>query len=159
MSYSPRLSMTLSTRACVNSWPCFVGLGVMILGFPLQAIVMKNLFGLNRVIVKHTDERVKACNEAFQGIRCVKMYTWEDSFHKLISESRNGETKVLKSIAIWKGLTMACMNAIPAFVAVATFIVYSVTFDEDLSASTLFAALVAFNQLRYPLIFYVSICL
>jgi hypothetical protein len=28
-------------------------------------------------MVKFTDERVKTVNEAIQGIRCVKMYTWE----------------------------------------------------------------------------------
>ena len=39
---------------------------------------MMKLFQLNRNLVQHTDARVKSTNEAVQGIRCVKMYTWED---------------------------------------------------------------------------------
>ena len=60
-----------------------VGLVVMVLSMPLQLIIMKRLFGMNRIMAKHTDARVKVVNEALQGMQCVKMYSWEDNFFEL----------------------------------------------------------------------------
>jgi hypothetical protein len=37
-------------------WPCFTGLGVMILLMPLQGIIMQKLFGLNRQMVSHSEK-------------------------------------------------------------------------------------------------------
>jgi len=135
-------------------WPCFVGLGVMMLAGPVQAIIMKRLFGLNRGMVKHTDGRVKTTNEAIQGIRCVKMYTWEESFHNVISKSRQAELSFLKQMSYLRGFSRAYMGALPNIVAVASFVVYALAFRGNISASTLFAALIAFGQLRFPLLFY-----
>eukprot|EP00941_MAST-03F_sp_MAST-3F-sp1_P000339 g339.t1 len=136
-------------------WPCFVGLFVMILAAPLQRKIMLSLFGLNRKMVTHTDTRVKNTNEAIQGIRCVKMYSWEENFERTIGESRNHELHFLKKAAYLRGFSRAYMGALPALVAVSSFIVFAAT--EDISAikpATLFAALVAFGQLRFPLLFY-----
>jgi hypothetical protein len=58
-------------------WPCVIGLILMCCAGPVMGFIMGKLFGINRKMVKFTDERVKTVNEALQGIRCVKMYTWE----------------------------------------------------------------------------------
>lgn len=135
-------------------WPCFAGLGLMILAIPVSGIIMKRLFGLNRGMVKYTDDRVKTTNEAIQGIRCVKMYTWEDSFQKVIAESRQEELDLLKRMSYLKGASRAYMGALPGVVAVLSFVVYALAGIGEINASTLFAALVAFGQLRFPLLFY-----
>lgn len=136
-------------------WPCFAGLVVMVLAGPLQGVIMKKLFSQNRELVKFTDSRVKTTNEAVQGIRCVKMYTWEESFQKVISESRRGELKFLAKVAYLRGFSRAYMGALPGIVAVVSFVVYALVYkDATINASTLFAALVAFDQLRFPLLFY-----
>ena len=126
----------------------------MILAIPVSGIIMKRLFGLNRGIVKYTDDRVKTTNEAIQGIRCVKMYTWEDSFQKVISEGRQEELDILKRMSYLRGASRAYMGALPGIVAVVSFIVYALAGIGEINASTLFAALVAFGQLRFPLLFY-----
>ncbi|CAJ1962705.1 unnamed protein product [Cylindrotheca closterium] len=133
---------------------CFAGLLVMILAGPVQGVVMKKLFGMNRLIVKHTDARVESVNEALQGIQGVKMYTWEANVLKRIEGYRNEELKHLKSAAYLKGFSRAYMGALPGVVAVVSFLVYSLTEDADISASKLFASIVAFDQLRFPLMFY-----
>jgi ABC-type multidrug transport system fused ATPase/permease subunit len=47
------------------------------------------------------------------------------------------------------------MGALPGIVAVVSFVVYAVYYnDAKITASTLFTALVAFEQLRFPLLFY-----
>lgn len=50
-------------------WPCFAGLGLMVVTMPVQAMVVQKLFGLNRAMVGYTDERVRTTNEALQGMQ------------------------------------------------------------------------------------------
>jgi len=136
-------------------WPCFAGLAVMVLAGPVQGVIMKRLFGLNRNMVKYTDERVKTTNEAVQGIRCVKMYTWEESFLKVIGASRSHELNFMGKVAYLRGFSRAYMGALPGIVAVASFTMYALVYKGAvINASTLFASLVAFEQLRFPLLFY-----
>lgn len=136
-------------------WPCFTGLIVMFLAGPVQGIIMQKLFGLNRAMVKYTDDRVKRTNEAIQGIRSVKMYTWEEQFQKVIAESRQGELNFLAKVAYLRGFSRAYMGALPTIVAVVSFTFYASLYaKQDITASTLFSALIAFDQLRFPLLFY-----
>ena len=37
---------------------------------------------------KVTDVRVKVMNEVITGIRVIKMYGWEDAFHKMVAKIR-----------------------------------------------------------------------
>lgn len=136
-------------------WPCFVGMALMIAAGPVQGVIMGKLFGRNRQMAKFTDTRVKQTNEALQGVQCVKMYCWEESIEKEISASRTGELMHLKAIAYLRAFSRAYMSALPGLVAVVSFVAYAMAVpDADISASTLFAALASFDQLRFPLLFY-----
>ncbi|KAG7361469.1 multidrug ABC transporter permease/ATPase [Nitzschia inconspicua] len=136
-------------------WPCFAGLIIMIFAGPVQGIVMKKLFGMTREIVKYTDARVESTNEALQGIQNVKIQTWEDQFLESITKQRAEELKYLKSSSYLRGFSRAYMGALPGIVAVTSFVVYALAFSgAEISASLLFSALVAFEQLRFPLLFY-----
>lgn len=133
---------------------CFVGLAVMAVAGPVQGQIMKRLFGLNRKMVIYTDSRVKTINEALQGVRSVKMYTWEGSFQRIISQARGEELTFLRRISYLRGFSRAYMGALPGIVAVVSFAVFARAVGGVPQASTLFAALVAFEQLRFPLLFY-----
>ncbi|KAL3918531.1 MAG: hypothetical protein SGILL_004192 [Bacillariaceae sp.] len=136
-------------------WPCFAGFAIMIFAGPVQGIVMKKLFGMTRAIVKYTDARVESTNEALQGIQNVKIQTWEEQFLESISNQRSQELKYLRSSSYLKGFSRAYMGALPGVVAVTSFVVYALAFPgAEISASVLFSALVAFDQLRFPLLFY-----
>ena len=138
-------------------WPCFVGFALMVIAGPVQAVVMKRLYEYNRKMSKFTDQRVQTTNEALQGIQCVKMYTWEESLERKIAADRAMELHFLRSIAIDRGFSRSFMYAMPGLVAVLSFTVYALLVDDDgdeILASTLFAALVAFEQLRFPLMLY-----
>ena len=38
--------------------------------------------------MKYTDLRVKVMNEVITGMRVLKLYTWEESFTKLVDKLR-----------------------------------------------------------------------
>jgi len=134
-------------------WTCLIGLFVIMTSIPIMGKMTGKMFGMNRLMVKYTDERVKTVNEALQGILCVKMYTWEDSFAKQVDKSRQEELVSLRKIAYYRAFFRAYMSALPIFAAAATFLVYVYATDEGISASILFSSIVAFEMLRFPLMF------
>ena len=126
----------------------------MVCAAPVQGQIMKKLFGHTRQMVKHTDARVEATNEALQGMQGVKMYTWEDNVAAKIESFRSEEMKHLTKQALLRGFSRAYMYAMPGIVAVVSFVSYSVFEKGEITASRLFAAILAFDQLRFPLMFY-----
>lgn len=137
-------------------WTCLVGLMLILFCIPIMGIITGKMFGLNRSMVEYTDERVKTSNEALQGILCVKMYSWEGPLSKQIDRFRQEEIKSLRKIAYLRAFSRSYMSALPTFAAASTFLVYVYATDRSVSASILFSSIVAFDMLRFPLMFYVS---
>jgi hypothetical protein len=69
----------------------------------------------------------------------------------VVGESRDQELNLLKSVAYLRGFSRAYMTCLPPLAAVVTFLAYAYGTSQPITASTLFAALVAFDQLRFPL--------
>ena len=106
-------------------WASFVGLAFMMLSMPLQLVIMKRLQVLNRIMVKHTDDRVKTVNEALQGMLCVKMYSWEQSFVTAVEKFRGEELVLLRRTAYLTAFSRAYMGAVPVLVSVVSFLFYA----------------------------------
>jgi ABC-type multidrug transport system fused ATPase/permease subunit len=136
-------------------WPCFAGFVVMLAAGPIQGVIMQRLFALNRQLVVNSDVRVKKTNEALQGIQSVKMFAWEENFAADVNKCRFTELSFLKRVAFLRGFSRAYITSLPGLVAVTSFVVYALAYSgAEITASTLFAALIAFDQLRFPLMFY-----
>ena len=71
----------------------FAGLGVMILLLPLNGIfgAIQRKFQIKQMAQK--DERIKIMNEILNGIKVIKLYSWEFSFMNTILQIRNKEIK------------------------------------------------------------------
>ena len=134
-------------------WPALVGVVFMIIAMPVQKEIMTRLYMRNRAMVKDTDSRVKITNELLQGIQCVKMYSWEDSFIKVIEGFRGEEMISLKKVAYLRAFSRAYMYMVPAVVSLLSLSTYALN-GGDINPYIIFAALSAFNQLRFPLMFY-----
>ena len=81
------------------------------------------------------------------------MYSWEDRFCALIERHRADEMGARRHLAKLLSFSRSYMMAVPLLVNVAAFVGYAVS-DGEIKASTLFAALAAFSNLRFPLMFY-----
>jgi hypothetical protein len=90
-------------------WPALVGVVFMIVAMPVQKNIMMKQYMRNRAMVKDTDSRVKITNELLQGIQCVKMYSWEESFFNVIEKFRQKELESLKKIAYLIAFSRAYM--------------------------------------------------
>lgn len=105
---------------------------------------------------KYTDERIKVINEALQGIRIIKFYSWEAAFLQRIHALRERELSMLRTKSALKALNAVFLQAAPAFTTIATFGVY-VRLGNSISADNvpvIFTALALFGQLRMPLMMY-----
>jgi len=135
-------------------WTCIIGMLLIMSSIPMMGKITGKMFGYNRSMVKYSDQRIKAVNEALQGMLAVKMYTWEDSFAKEIDGFRREELQSLKRIAYLRAFFRSVMSALPIIAAACTFLAYVYGSNGSISASTLFASIVAFDMLRMPLMFY-----
>lgn len=135
-------------------WTCLIGMFIIVCSIPVMGKISIKMFGYNRSMVKHTDNRVKTVNEALQGILCVKMYSWEDPLAKQVDVSRQEELKSLRKIAYLRAFMRAFMTALPTIAAAATFLVYVYGSAGEISASILFSSIVAFDLIRMPLMMY-----
>ncbi|CAG7733788.1 unnamed protein product, partial [Allacma fusca] len=57
------------------------GLGVMLLTIPFNAIITTQFRKYQIAQMKFKDERVKIMSEVLSGIKILKLYAWEPSFH------------------------------------------------------------------------------
>ena len=83
----------------------------------------------------------------------VKMYAWESRLAMQINGHRAQEIHQRRGLASLLAFSRANMMAIPSLVSAAAFVAYALT-SGSIKASLLFAALGAFGQLRFPLMFY-----
>lgn len=90
-----------------------------------------------------------ACDEP--GIEVVKCNVWEDAIHRSIFSIRKMELKVLWRSFVLSAFNTFLMSSIPAIVSVATFYIYIIITDKDLSPRIAFTSLTLFAVLRTPL--------
>jgi ATP-binding cassette subfamily C (CFTR/MRP) protein 1 len=135
-------------------WTSVLGVAVMIFAIPFQFRIMSKIGKAEGGIAKVTDGRVKSVNEAMQSMANVKMYHWESRLSGVIGEHRATEIGMRRNQQRLFAFSRSYMMAVPTFVAIAAFSGYALVNEGNVRASVLFAALAAFNQLRFPLMFY-----
>ena len=130
--------------------PAFlVSVAVMLIFFPLQALITKRLFKMRVRQSELADKRVKLVNELVQGVRVLKLYAWEESLQQRSESVRRDELRHLQRQRML-GASMGTIGQVqPLAITVATFSLYGAT--NTLTAATVITALSVFNQLRGPL--------
>ncbi|XP_078514474.1 ATP-binding cassette sub-family C member 2-like [Lissotriton helveticus] len=128
------------------------GVAVLVLVIPVNAFVASRVKLLKKRHLKSKDQRVKLLNEIFHGIKILKLYAWEPSYQKRVTQIREKEMDVLKLSGYLTTFSMLTLTCIPFMVSLATFGVYFY-FDKDniLTASKVFTTISLFNILRLPL--------
>lgn len=155
IAWSAVFQMTLAFVSLYNllGWPSFVGVGIMVVSVPLNTALARYMRSLSERTMKVKDKRTRLMNEILTNIKTIKLFAWEEAFSKKLFSVRNDEELSLLKLS---GGVNAFFNffwtAIPFFVSLSTFIVYSVVNpDKPLTADVIFPALSLYALLSFPL--------
>lgn len=97
-------------------WSAFVGLGVILIMFPIARMISKHLkqyqvfflfiiLMVQRQLLREKDKRIQLTTEILTGIKTIKIQAWEESFLNKIQEIRKMELYSLKK---YVNLSDAC---------------------------------------------------
>lgn len=128
----------------------FAGLAVLILMIPLSALIATRLRDLQTKQMKVKDERVKSMNEILSGMKVLKLYAWEPSFEKLITDTRERELVFLRHAALYNAATEFFWSLAPFLVALFSFMTF-VFLGNVLTPEIAFVSMALFNVLRTPM--------
>ncbi|KAN0028786.1 hypothetical protein ACTFIV_010644 [Dictyostelium citrinum] len=148
----PQIIICLALLYKKIGWPTFVGLGLMLAAIPFNGLAAKKLTETRRILVGHTDGRVKVTSEILQAMKIIKLYAWEDSFAKKVINRRNNEIKLLFSFTRYRTFLIAMIGAIPTAASILVFSTYY-GYNGSLDAGKIFSALSYLNLLKIPLSF------
>jgi hypothetical protein len=126
-------------------WAAFAGIGVMLVLMPINISVAKKQQKFTRETMQRRDKRVKLTNEVLQGIRIVKMFSWEANFIDKIGEKREHELEAILGNSLWGAFSTFLWGGTPLFVTVAAFSIYASIPGNVLTASKAFTCLALFN--------------
>ncbi|EFA83154.1 ABC transporter C family protein [Heterostelium album PN500] len=128
----------------------FAGLAVLILIIPLNLAVSNMAKKRTGMAMKLKDKRIKAVNEVLNGIKVIKLYSWEQSFMDHVNEIRNNELGIMTVIKYIQGFSLLLWSMSPIFVSVTSFGVF-IALNGKLTASIAFPALSLFNVMQFPI--------
>ncbi|KAJ3537700.1 hypothetical protein NM688_g6639 [Phlebia brevispora] len=134
-------------------YSALVGLGVLVLGFPIQFVLIKMMFAQRKKGVVITDQRVRLTTEVLQGIRLIKYYAWESFYVHQIAALRARELKAVRKLAFARASLIAVVTIVPVLASVLSFITYALS-GHNLNIAIIFSSLQFFNIIRAPLIFF-----
>ncbi|KAH8110164.1 multidrug resistance-associated ABC transporter [Phellopilus nigrolimitatus] len=133
-------------------YSALVGLGVIVLGFPVQIVLVRIMYAAMLSGVKITDRRVRLTSEVLQGIRLIKFYAWEAFYAHQIGGLREKEIAKNRRVAIASATMISVVTAIPILASVLSFVTYALS-GHNLNAAIIFSSLQFFNIIRAPLLF------
>ena len=66
--------------------------------------------------MKYKDERIKMMSEILNGMKVLKLYSWEKSMEKMVLEVREKEIRVLKKLSYLNAATTLSWACAPFLV-------------------------------------------
>eukprot|EP01132_Coremiostelium_polycephalum_P009679 gene9679-11876_t len=128
----------------------FAGLGIMLIMIPCNILISNLAKKRQSASMKLKDQRTKAVNEVLNGIKVIKLYSWEQSFMEHVKSIRDSELSVMKTIKYIQGFSLLLWSMSPMLVSVATFAVFILT-GGTLTAEIAFPSLSLFNVMQFPI--------
>ncbi|PVD27664.1 hypothetical protein C0Q70_12831 [Pomacea canaliculata] len=127
----------------------FAGVITLIIIVLINSFIASREHKLNISNLKFKDSRLRLMNDLLSGIRVVKMYAWEPSFEKRITDLRSEETKVLLRMAYLNMFMGVCCYFAPFLVTLATFATFvEVSPENHLDARRAFVTLSFLSMMR-----------
>ncbi|KAL9940237.1 hypothetical protein V8E36_000942 [Tilletia maclaganii] len=147
-----QMGLAFISLAYLLGWPAFVGVGVMIVGIPINTVIARITKKLSERQMKIRDARTRLMGEILSNIKSIKLFAWEDAFTNKLNEVRNErELKLLQRTGTINSAFNFLWTGIPFTVSLATFATYSLVTKKELTPDIIFPALSLFSLLQFPL--------
>lgn len=131
------------------------GILVIFAIFPVQIFVGRFYTYYRTRIVKRTEDRGRFLNEIIQGIRTIKMYTWEKPFSRVMSNLRKAEMDYIRRFLYLDGLFLTLDLLAAKLIPFSALVIYVVggnqlTTDKAAFCISVFNLLAQTVLLRTP---------
>lgn len=149
-------AMPLTLAVCIYfmydllGWVIFIGIGISLFVVPISLWISWNMRYFRSRQLEATDIRVALCKELVEGIRIVKLYSWEDKFKKKIETMRNFELDLVKKFISYLGNSIVSGNMLPVVSVLGTMVTF-VAIGGDMKGANVFATMGYFTALRQPM--------
>ncbi|XP_061670835.1 ATP-binding cassette sub-family C member 12 isoform X2 [Syngnathoides biaculeatus] len=127
-----------------------MGVGTYSVFVPIQFLMAKLINKFRHKAIVMTDSRVRIMNEILNSIKLIKMYAWEDSFQKKITELRKTEKKHLRIASYIQNANTSITSIIPTLATVLTFLLHTLL-GWKLNITEAFTTIAIFNAMRFCL--------
>lgn len=132
---------------------CAVGVGFLSFYLPLHMYLGRLNSMLRLKTALRTDERVRLMHEIVNGIKVIKMYTWELPFAKLVQLARKKEILYIRRTYLINGITLSLSIFSSRFTVFITIFTY-VILGNIVTADYVFVLYSFFNILRQCMTIY-----
>ncbi|OLY82777.1 Metal resistance protein YCF1 [Smittium mucronatum] len=137
-------------------WSAIVGLIIMILFIPLNAMFTGWVQKVQEEQMQNKDSRVRLTQESLQGIKIIKLYAWETPFLERIRSVRNNlELVSLKQfgvISVYQSIIYVFIPFLVTLLSFATYAIFDGKSRGPLNSNLIFVSVASFNLLQFPLI-------
>uniref|UniRef100_A0A9J8A049 ATP-binding cassette, sub-family C (CFTR/MRP), member 12 n=1 Tax=Cyprinus carpio carpio TaxID=630221 RepID=A0A9J8A049_CYPCA len=122
----PFLLIICIIYACaILGYTALIGILVYLIFLPIQFSIARLIGVFRRRAVSVTDRRVRTMNEVLTCIKLIKMYAWEESFEKTVSDIRKTEKLLLQKAGYVQSLNSSFTTIVPTLATILTFIVHT----------------------------------
>ncbi|KAJ7172815.1 hypothetical protein C8R43DRAFT_1208856 [Mycena crocata] len=109
----------------VLGWSSFVGMGTMILLFPISGITSQILQGIQKGRIKAADARIGTISETMNVLRMIKLFGWEAKMLARVNEKRETELHWIWKREIFECVANTVNNLIPIVTMLITYVTYT----------------------------------
>uniref|UniRef100_A0A3B4TY48 ATP-binding cassette, sub-family C (CFTR/MRP), member 12 n=1 Tax=Seriola dumerili TaxID=41447 RepID=A0A3B4TY48_SERDU len=142
----PLLLIICSVYSCyILDYTALIGFFIFLIFILLQLVFARLINVYQQRASAITDTRVRTMSEVLTCIKLIKMYVWEESFERKITERR-----ILEKAALIQNFSVTISPLVPIIAATCTFIVHT-WLGLPLSTSTAFPVVTIFNCMRFIL--------
>ena len=114
-------------------------------------ILARKMTKYEKDLLERKGRRLEQMNEILNGIKVLKLFSWETPFMKKLTETRNEELKALKGFFQIDSVFSLIWAISPMILSMTTFTVYYfINQNPTFDAKTVFVSLALFNLLRAP---------
>ncbi|XP_035704148.1 multidrug resistance-associated protein 4-like [Folsomia candida] len=133
-------------------WSCLIGLGLILVYIPLQLLFSKWFKHLRNQTARAADDRINLLTEILNGIRTIKMNSWDVVFSKRVDQARKKELRFVKLAGFLRAMNGTLFAVSSKLIIFLTALAQYLT-GEKITAENIFVSFALYNTIRIIMTF------